>query len=96
MSVMTASWCATLAATAIPVGISRGVPRMRSGYCRLRELEQGPRRRRRKTSAAAPAPDELRLVLPSAQTREQLLAYKHMFWASGPYTILVARFSLQQ
>jgi len=40
--IMTASWFAKLPAEAIPIGISRGVPRGMSGYHRLRELEPGP------------------------------------------------------
>jgi hypothetical protein len=39
---MTASWFAKLPPGATPVGISRGVPRGKSGYSRLRELEPGP------------------------------------------------------
>jgi hypothetical protein len=40
-SIWTASWFAKLPADATPVGISRGVPRGRAGYRRLRELEPG-------------------------------------------------------
>jgi hypothetical protein len=40
--IMTACWFARLPAGAIPVGISRGVPRGKNGYQRLRELEPGP------------------------------------------------------
>jgi hypothetical protein len=42
LRIMTASWFAKLPAGAIPVGVSRGVPRGKSGYQRLRELEPGP------------------------------------------------------
>ena len=41
LRIMTASWFAKLPAGAIPVGVSRGVPRGKSGYQRLRELEPG-------------------------------------------------------
>jgi hypothetical protein len=40
--IMTASWFAKLPAGTTPVGISRGVPREKSGYHRLRDLEPGP------------------------------------------------------
>jgi hypothetical protein len=40
--ILTASWFAKLPADAAAVGISRGVPRGRSGYYRLRALEPGP------------------------------------------------------
>lgn len=40
--IMTASWSVHLPAGATAVGISRGVPRNRSGFRRLRELEPGP------------------------------------------------------
>jgi hypothetical protein len=40
-SIWTASWFAKLPADATPVGISRGVPRGRAGYRRLREPEPG-------------------------------------------------------
>ena len=40
--IFTASWAATLPVDAVPVGMSRGVPRWREGYRRLRELEPGP------------------------------------------------------
>jgi hypothetical protein len=40
-SIRTASWFAKLPPDATPVGISRGVPRGRAGYRRLRELEPG-------------------------------------------------------
>jgi len=40
--IMTASWFAKLPAGAIPVRVSRGVPRGKAGYHRLRELEPGP------------------------------------------------------
>jgi hypothetical protein len=40
--IMTASWFARLPANGAPVGISRGVPRGRVGYRRMRELEPGP------------------------------------------------------
>jgi hypothetical protein len=40
--IMTASWFAKLPPGATPVGISRGVPRGKTGYQRLRELEPGP------------------------------------------------------
>jgi hypothetical protein len=40
--IMTASWFANLPARSTPVGISRGVPRGKSGYQRLRGLEPGP------------------------------------------------------
>jgi hypothetical protein len=40
--IMTASWFAKLPADGTPVGISRGVPRGKAGYRRLRELEPGP------------------------------------------------------
>jgi hypothetical protein len=40
--IITASWFAKLPAGVAPVGISRGVPRGKSGYQRLRELEPGP------------------------------------------------------
>jgi hypothetical protein len=40
--IMTASWFAKLPTRAVPVGLSRGVPRGKSGYQRLRELEPGP------------------------------------------------------
>ena len=39
---MTASWFAKLPIGAVPVGVSRGVPRGKSGYQRMRELEPGP------------------------------------------------------
>jgi hypothetical protein len=39
---MTASWSAELPPGFTAVGISRGTPRRRSGYRRLRELEPGP------------------------------------------------------
>lgn len=40
--IMTGSWFAKLPARTIPVGISRGVPRGKNGYHRLRDLEPGP------------------------------------------------------
>jgi hypothetical protein len=40
--IMTASWFAKLPATAVPIGISRGVPRGKKGDQRLRQLEPGP------------------------------------------------------
>jgi hypothetical protein len=40
--IMTASWFAKLPVGAVPVGISRGVPRGKNGYRRLRVLEPGP------------------------------------------------------
>jgi hypothetical protein len=40
--IMTASWFAKLPSKATPVGISRGVPRGKGGYQRLRDLEPGP------------------------------------------------------
>ena len=40
--IMTASWFAKLPVGAVPVGVSRGVPRGKNGYHRLRELEPGP------------------------------------------------------
>jgi hypothetical protein len=40
--ILTASWFARLAANATPVGVSRGTPRGKAGYRRLRELEPGP------------------------------------------------------
>jgi hypothetical protein len=40
--IMTASWFAKLPAGAAAIGISRGVPRGKNGYQRLRELEPGP------------------------------------------------------
>jgi hypothetical protein len=39
--ILTASWFAKLPGDAVAVGISRGVPRGRSGYHRLRTLEPG-------------------------------------------------------
>ena len=39
--IMTASWLAKLPADGTPVGISRGVPRGKAGFRRLRELEPG-------------------------------------------------------
>jgi hypothetical protein len=39
--ILTASWSTKLPADAIPVGISRGTPRRRGGYRRLRALEPG-------------------------------------------------------
>jgi len=39
--IMTASWFAKLPAGAVPVGVSRGVLRGKSGYHRLRDLEPG-------------------------------------------------------
>ena len=38
---MTASWFNKLPTGATPIGVSRGVPRGKSGYHRLRELEPG-------------------------------------------------------
>jgi|SRR5262245_11719567 len=40
--IMTGSWFARLPASGTLVGISRGVPRGRAGYRRMRELEPGP------------------------------------------------------
>lgn len=40
--IMTASWFAKLPVGAVAVGVSRGVPRGKAGYHRLRELEPGP------------------------------------------------------
>jgi hypothetical protein len=40
--IMTASWFAKFPTKATPVGISRGVPRGKAGFLRLRELEPGP------------------------------------------------------
>jgi hypothetical protein len=40
--IFTASWFAKLPAKAASVGISRGLPRGKCGYQRLRELEPGP------------------------------------------------------
>jgi hypothetical protein len=40
--ILTASWFAKLPTNSVAVGISRGVPRGRSGYYRLRALEPGP------------------------------------------------------
>jgi hypothetical protein len=40
--IYTASWSVRLPVGATAVGISRGVPRGRSGFRRLRELEPGP------------------------------------------------------
>src|SRR5258708_3416944 len=40
-AILTASWSAELPVRATAVGISRGVPRGRTGYRRLRELEPG-------------------------------------------------------
>ena len=42
LQIMTASWFAKLPAKATPVGISRGVPRGKAHYQRMRELEPGP------------------------------------------------------
>jgi hypothetical protein len=42
MQIMTASWFAKLPPGSTPVGISRGVPRGKMRYPRLRELEPGP------------------------------------------------------
>jgi hypothetical protein len=42
LQIMTASWFAKLPAKATPVGISRGVPRRKADYQRLRMLEPGP------------------------------------------------------
>jgi hypothetical protein len=39
--IFTASWSINLPVGAVPVGISRGTPRRRSGYRRLRALEPG-------------------------------------------------------
>jgi hypothetical protein len=39
--ILTASWSTKLPAAAVPVGISRGTPRRRCGYRRLRALEPG-------------------------------------------------------
>jgi hypothetical protein len=41
-TILTASWSAELPAGATAVGISRGTPRHRSGFRRLRALEPGP------------------------------------------------------
>jgi hypothetical protein len=40
--IMTASWFSKLPSEATPVGISRGVPRGKAGYQRLRDLQPGP------------------------------------------------------
>jgi hypothetical protein len=40
--IMTAAWFTKLPAGAVAVGVSRGVPRGKAGYHRLRELEPGP------------------------------------------------------
>jgi hypothetical protein len=42
MQIMTASWFAELPFAAVAVGISRGIPRGRTGFKRLRALEPGP------------------------------------------------------
>lgn len=42
LHIMTASWFAKLPPKATPIGISRGVPRSKTGYQRLHELEPGP------------------------------------------------------
>lgn len=39
--IMSASWFANLPAGTSPVGISRGIPRGKAGYHRLRDLEPG-------------------------------------------------------
>jgi hypothetical protein len=39
--ILTASWFTKLPTDAVPVGISRGTPRRRGGYRRLRALEPG-------------------------------------------------------
>jgi hypothetical protein len=40
--IWTASWSTIVPEDAIPVGISRGTPRRKGGFRRLRELEPGP------------------------------------------------------
>lgn len=40
--ILTACWSSKLPADAVPVGISRGTPRLTSGFHRLRALEPGP------------------------------------------------------
>jgi hypothetical protein len=42
MQIMTASWFAELPSGTVAVGISRGTPRGRTGFRRLRSLEPGP------------------------------------------------------
>ena len=75
---MTASWFAKLPAAGVPVGVSRGVPRGKTGYHRLRELEPGPWFKSASPEQYLTRYQKILDGLDPSAIRDQLLSYGEM------------------